>query len=96
MTSPKTISELITMFIGIVSALIPFMGALAFLVFMLAIVKFIRSAGNEKEIKESKNLLIWGVIGLFILVSIWGIISFMKGELGFSENVTLPQIPEYF
>lgn len=92
MTSPKTISELITMFINIVSTLIPFMGALAFFVFLLGVARYIKSSGSEKDTKDSKNLLIWGVVGMFILVTIWGIISFIKSELGFGADVVIPQI----
>ncbi len=92
MTSPKTISELITMFINIVSTLIPFMGALAFFVFLIGVARYIKSSGSEKDTKDSKNLLIWGVVGMFILVTIWGIISFIKSELGFGADVVIPQI----
>ena len=72
--------------------IIPFLGAIAFLVFVLGVGKFIRSAGSEKDLKESKNLLIWGVIGLFVLVTIWGIIAFIQGEFGFGSTPGIPQI----
>lgn len=73
-------------------AVIPFLGAVAFLIFILGVARFIKSAGNEKEIKDSKNLLIWGVIGLFVMVSIWGIITFLRAEFGFGGVLGIPQI----
>lgn len=72
--------------------IIPFLGALAFLVFVYGIARFIRAAGNEKEIKDSKNLIIWGAVGLFILVTIWSIISFLQSEFGFNQGFFIPQI----
>ncbi|MBN2094021.1 MAG: hypothetical protein JW740_01470 [Candidatus Zambryskibacteria bacterium] len=71
---------------------IPFLAAVAFLVFVWGIAKFIRAAGSEKEIKDSKNLIIWGVIGIFIMVSIWGIIAFLSSEFGFGNQPLIPQI----
>lgn len=89
---PKNLTEIIELFINIGLALIPFMGALAFLSFVLGVARFIKAAGNEKEIKESKNFLIWGVVGMFVLVTIWGIITFLRSEFGFAGTIGIPQI----
>ena len=86
------LTAIISLFINLGLKIIPFLGTVAFLVFVLFIVKFIKSAGSEKEIKDSKNLIIWGIVGLLILVSIWGIISFTMGEFGFRGGVIIPQI----
>lgn len=83
---------LINLFTTIGLRIIPFLGAVAFLVFVWGVARYIKSAGNEKEIKDSKNLLIWGVVGLFILVTIWGIITFLRSEFGFVGGLGIPQI----
>lgn len=80
------------MFIDIGTRLIPLLGAIAFMVFIYGVAKFIRSAGSEKDLKDSKNILIWGIVGLFILITIWGIISFIRSEFGFGSDVIIPQI----
>jgi phosphatidylglycerophosphatase A len=80
------------LFIDIGLEVIPLLGAVAFLVFVLGVANFIKSAGNEKGLKDSKNLIIWGVIGIFVLTTIWGIISFLKGEFGFKDGSVIPQI----
>lgn len=81
------------MFIDIGLRVIPFLGAVAFLVFVLGVARFIKASGNERQIKESKNFLIWGIVGLFVLVTIWGIIAFLRSEFGFGGGEPLiPQI----
>lgn len=90
---PKNLTEIIGLFTNIGLALIPFLGAIAFLAFVWGIARFIKSAGNEKEIKDSKNLIIWGIVGIFILVTVWGIIYFLQGEFGFKTGDT-PLIPQ--
>jgi hypothetical protein len=88
----KTLGDVINLFVEIGLALIPFMGAVAFVTFLFGVAKFIKTAGNEKEIKDSKKLLIWGVIGMFVMATIWGIITFLKGEFNFPGGVGIPQI----
>jgi flagellar biogenesis protein FliO len=87
------LTDIINMFTDIGLKVIPFLGAVAFLVFVWGVARFIKSAGSEKEIKDSKNLLIWGIIGLFILVTIWGIMAFLQSEFGFGTGAT-PVIPQ--
>jgi len=90
--APANLTEIIVLFTNIGLRVIPFLGMVAFLVFILGVARFIRSAGNEKEIKDSKKLLIWGVVGLFVLVTIWGIITFLRSEFGFNDTIGIPQI----
>lgn len=87
-----TLSGVIDMFVDIGQRIIPLLGAVAFLLFIYGVARFIRSSGSEKELKDSKNIIIWGIVGLFVLMSVWGIISFMKSELGFGSGVIIPQI----
>lgn len=89
----RNLTDIINMFIDIGLRVIPFLGAVAFLVFVLGVARFIKASGNEKQIKESKNFLIWGIVGLFVLVTIWGIIAFLRSEFGFGGGEPLiPQI----
>jgi len=87
------LTDIIIMFTNIGLRIIPLLGVIAFLVFVWGVARFIKSAGSEKEIKDSKNLLIWGVIGLFVLFAIWGIIAFLSNEFGFGSGIpVIPQI----
>ena len=76
--------ELINTAFNIVTGvLIPLAFSLCLLYFFWGVAKYIRTgAGSEKAAEEGRRVMIWGVVGLFIAVSIWGIISFIKNELG--------------
>lgn len=50
------------------------MFSLATIIFLWGIVKFIWQDNKE----EGKSNIIWGLIGIFIMFSIWGIVSFMQ------------------
>ena len=56
---------------NIVNAIIPFIIGLAVLVFIYGIFNFVTSAGDEEARAGAKQLIIWGVIGIFVMVSVW-------------------------
>lgn len=55
---------------------------LALVVFGWGIIKFISAAGNPKKIIEAKYIMLWGVIGIFILASLFGIVKFINLYFG--------------
>ncbi len=90
------IIELIDGVSGIItSKLIPLAFALCLFYFFWGVAKYIRTgAGSEKESREGKKVMVWGIVGLFVAFSVWGIIAFMKRELGIPnvQNVERPDI----
>ena len=72
----------------IVDLLIILAAGVALLAFFWGLAKFIfRSAGDEKAVEEGKRVMIWGVVALFVMVSVWGIVRFVQGELGLTSLV---------
>ncbi len=55
--------------------------ALALLAFMFGLMKFIFRAGDPGKKAEGKSIMVWGIIALFVMVSLWGIIEFMQHDL---------------
>jgi hypothetical protein len=90
--TPADLTGIINLFTDVGLEIIPLLGAVAFFVFVYGVARYIKSTGSEKEVKDSKNLLIWGVVGMFVMVTVWGIVSFIKNELGFGSGVGIPQV----
>lgn len=74
-TSPSNFTDAVCLVIGVLSALGPTVMGLTFLVFLWGLLRFIMAEGDEKRIQEGKDMMFWGVIGLFIMVSIWAILA---------------------
>jgi len=69
--------------------------ALALLAFFWGLAKFIfRVGGDEKAVEEGKTIMKWGLIALFVMVSVWGIVGFMQSELGLPNTVNLDEKSE--
>lgn len=94
-SGPQNFSELVRIFLDLIQVALPVVAALALLVFLWGLAKFIfRVSGDEKAVADGKNLMKWGLIALFLLISFWSIIGFVYGDLGFGPFVGLPFLPQ--
>lgn len=72
----------------------PLLFVLTVLMFFWGLSKFILNSGNEADLTKGKNYMIWGIIGLFVLLSAGAIINLVSGDLGLGGNSgILPTIP---
>lgn len=96
MSAPSNFKELVNIFVDLIRTALPVIAGLALLVFVWGLVKFIfRVGGDEKAVEEGKNLMKWGLIALFALVSFMAILAFVYGDIGFSRPFGLPLLPPY-
>lgn len=87
------IQELITSSYSVVDLLIPIAVGVALLAFFWGLSQFIlhKSGGSETARSEGSRLMVWGIIALFVIVSIWGIIALIQSEF----NISPTTIPTY-
>lgn len=67
---------------NLVELAIPIVMGLALLGFFWGLAKYIFSQGNEKSTMEGKKVMLYGLVALFVMVSVWGIIGFFQRDLG--------------
>ena len=92
--TPTNFSELAGTFTNLIQSTLPVIFGLTVLVFIWGLVKFIfRIGGDEKAVKEGKNLMIWGLIALFILMSYMAILALLHRDVGFGP-FGFPLLPE--
>ena len=73
---------------GIVKLLVPIVSTLAILFFFWGLAKYILNSGDEDKRAEGKDIMIWGILALFVMVTIWGILGFMQKTLGNNSGAT--------
>lgn len=74
--------------------IVPVIFAVAFIVFLWgAFDTFILGRGSEETAEKGKGLMLWGLIGFFVMVSIWGLVNILTGTISFGNNtgVTPPK-----
>jgi hypothetical protein len=65
------------------SALIQIAITFAVVYFIWGVVQYVLSADNMEERKKSKQIMLWGILAIFVIVSVWGIINFFRTTFGF-------------
>ena len=87
----RNTKEIFGSILDIIRILIPIAFGLAILLFFWGIAKFLWSEGSGKD--EGKRIMVWGVLAIFVMSSIWGLVRFVRGTLGIDPNATNMNIP---
>ncbi len=77
-----TLGTTLDLFLSMAISLISIFGTLAFVVFFYGLAMFLLNREDKKANEKAKNIMVWGVVGLFVLTTIWGIIGFMQNTIG--------------
>lgn len=77
----------------ILTVLLPIVVALALLYFFWGLAKFVLAAGDESAKEEGKTRMIWGLVALFVMVSVWGLVSFIGTQLNIQQGTGPGNIP---
>ncbi len=73
----------------IVNPLIQFAFIIAFVFFIWGVMQFIRNADNPEGRKKGQDHMIWGVVGLVIMLGVYGIINILINSFGLSKSHTI-------
>lgn len=82
---------LVTQLMNYIKLLVPFVIALTLLVFLWGILKLVFSAGSDKDHTEGIKFMTWGIVSLFVMVSVWGLVAILTKTF-FNGNVVIPQL----
>jgi len=78
----QSLDALMDTVLGWLDILLPLLSTLAVVYFFFGIVRFINHAGDEKSRDEGKGIMIWGMVALFVMVALWGIVGYLQYSLG--------------
>lgn len=73
----------------IINPLILLLFSLALLVFFWGLAQFILNMGSEEDRSTGKRHMLWGIIGMFIMFAVYGILGALAGTFG----ITFPPAP---
>jgi hypothetical protein len=80
---------------ALVEQLIPIAIAIGLLFFIWGLVQFIAASGNEDAKETGKRRMVWGILALFVIVSVWGLVDLLADIAGIETGGTIetPSIP---
>lgn len=71
----------------VINPLILLLMAIAFVVFLWGGFEFIAGASGVENREKGKRHMLWGIIGLFIMIAVFGILKILGTTLGFCGDV---------
>ncbi len=71
---------------SLVQSAIVVIGALALMFFLWNLVMYIKEYDNETKRQESRQYMIYGIIALFVMVSVWGLVDVLTTTFGVSTG----------
>lgn len=72
----------------ILNPLIILLFAAALVMFVWGVVEFAAGAGNEEKRSTGRRHILWGLLGMIIMISVFGIMQLIAGTLG--SDVKIP------
>ena len=78
--APQTYSDLAALLVQILGAASALAVVVALAIFFWGIISSMLKTG-ESDLKKRREFLFWGVIALFVMVSIWGILGILINTL---------------
>lgn len=74
---------------GIIGQLIGITATLALVVFFWGLVKYLWGrSGDTNNHEEGINIMKWGIVALFVMTSIWGLVGFLQSSFGLDSSTT--------
>jgi hypothetical protein len=83
-----TIETTLNRVLGILNGLIFLFITVAIVVFFWGLIQYLGNIGGEDAAKKGIQLMLWGIIALFVMVSVWGIIRLLQNTFGVGGNQT--------
>jgi hypothetical protein len=90
LASAQTLLDTLALFNTFLNAAIGLMITLAIVVFFFGLIKYLWNVDEQKQ--AGLQIMLWGVIAIFVMVSIWGLIRLLQST--FKVTSTQPVIPQ--
>ncbi len=89
----RDIPAVINLVRELINRLIPFIIALTLVFFLLGVFRLVKSSGEDDR-KQGIQIISFGVVALFVMVSVWGLVNFISYSVGFGPDASrAPQGP---
>ena len=85
--------DLVDVINGILNKILPIIIAIAVIYFVYNALMYMIAADEERK-GEAKSKMIYGIVALFVMVSVWGLVNILKGT--FNLDNTTPTTPTLF
>lgn len=91
MMSPTVLQFIKNVNKAILNPLITLLFALALLVFLYGVFEYVKGGDSEDSRKQGTRHMFWGVFGLFIMISAFGLVNIIANSVG-ADTTEIKQV----
>jgi membrane protease YdiL (CAAX protease family) len=93
----NTLQGILEVIKDMLNTIVPMLITLALIYFFWGLALYIKEAGNDADRKKAIAIMLNGVLALFVMVSVWGLVNLLSQTFltGVSNTITVPQVPTY-
>ena len=77
-----------------INLIIPILVGLAVLFFFYGLLKFFTAGGDEEARGKAKDLMVWGIIIVFVMSTFWGLVGFLQGTFQLNNRPDFSEGPQ--
>lgn len=78
---PETLTDVALFIASLINAVIPILVGVAVIMFLWGLIRYITTPDPAKK-KEAISVIIYGIITLFVMVAVWGLVYLIANTLG--------------
>ena len=90
----QTVSTFLGQIQVILDSVVPFIVGLAVFIVIWGIFNYITHAADEEKRAQAKQYIIWGVVGVFCMLSVWGFVNILYNSFSLDRKIDPDQIPK--
>lgn len=86
-TGSTGVGGLLKWFSGILALIVPILIAVAVVWFIWSVLQFMITTDEEKK-KTAKLGMVWGIVAIFVMVSVWGLVGILANTFQLNNSAT--------
>ncbi|HEY1036993.1 MAG TPA: hypothetical protein VGE62_00260 [Candidatus Paceibacterota bacterium] len=83
--------KIIALAFDLINRIAPLIVSLTVVVFIWGVFKYVTAAGDSDARQEARGYMTWGIVSLFVMVSVWGLVNLLVAT--FRLDNTMPPLP---
>jgi uncharacterized membrane protein YidH (DUF202 family) len=87
------VTSLLSLVRDTLNSVVPVLVGLAVVIFLFGVVKYIQAGDQAEKRDEGRQFMLYGIVALFVMVSIWGLVNVLSSTLSLSNG--LPSVPQF-
>jgi len=82
-----TLNDIEKAALTVLNSVVPLFVAVAVVFFLWNVFKYINSGDNAETRGQARSMMIYGVIAIFVMVSIWGLVGVLRNMFTLNSNM---------